>query len=82
MTRRYFASVPRIQPHTPPELLPVCMTAVEVAAYTRQSYKYLLSRVRTGKAKPMPVVDRRGLLVKPYRWHRDTVRQWVEGAKP
>jgi hypothetical protein len=78
--RRFFASVPKIQPHTDPSLWPVSLTLNEVAVLTRQSAKHLYARVKHGTAQPMPTLQR-GQLVKPYRWHRDTVRQFVEGTR-
>lgn len=82
MKRRYFASVPKVQPHTDPMLWPCSLTVAEVAVLTRQSPKGLYDRIKKGTAQPMPVLDARGCLQTPYRWHRDTVRRFVEGVQP
>jgi len=79
---RYFASVPRIQPHTDPALWPVSMRVSEVAVVTRQSATGLYRRVALGTAQPMPVLTPKGDAAKPLRWHRDTVRRFVEGRQP
>lgn len=79
MKRRYFATVPRVQAHTDPAMWPISMRLPEVAVLTRQSIKGLYDRVKKGTAQPMPVTQR-GELVTPYRWHRDTVRRFVEGS--
>ena len=78
MSRRYFASVPRVSANTDPALLPVSMTLVEVARYTRQSPSYLYVKVKDGTAQPIPVL-KQGIPVKPYRWNRDTVLAHVKG---
>lgn len=76
---RFQSAVSRVSANTDPSLWPVSLRIAEVAILTRQSQKGLYGRVVRGTAQPMPVTNG-GLLTKPYRWHRDTVRRFVEGS--
>jgi predicted DNA-binding transcriptional regulator AlpA len=79
MRREYLRRAGRVQAHTDPALWPVCLRAAEVAAITRRSLSEVYRQAKRGTFAPMPVLTSRGEIQYPLRWHRDTVRAWVEG---
>ncbi len=69
----------RVAAYTDPSLWPVSLTVAEVAILTRQSAQGLYRRASQGTARPMPVLTARGLVAKPIRFYRDTVKAHVMG---